>query len=103
MVYHPADLVKHIAYYTAGDTYKANVPVFLIKGTTHLSYYGKNWLVMMMNLDWHKEDTDFEAVIKAISDTQCFEPRFRGRIRGDRTFDTQYIDRRSCSSLQGIV
>ena len=77
--------MKHIAYYTAGDTYKANVTVSLIKGTTHPSYYGKNWLVMMMNLDRHKEDTDFEAVIKAISDTQCFEPRFRGRIRGTGT------------------
>ena len=87
MVCHPADLVKHIAYYAAGDTYKANVPVSLIKGTTHPSYYGKNWLVMMMNLDRHKEDTDFEAVIKAISDTQFFEPRFRGRIRGTGTKD----------------
>ena len=73
-VYHPVDLVKYIAYYKAGDTYQANVRVDDIKGTTHPSYYGESWLVMMMNLERHKEDTDVDAVRAAILNTNCFEP-----------------------------
>lgn len=73
-VYHPADLVKHIAYYVEGETYRANVPVADIKGTLHSSYYGNNWLVMMMSLERHKNDFDVEKVKDAILNTQCFEP-----------------------------
>ena len=73
-VHHPADLVPHIGYYEAGDSRKATVRVADIKGTTHPSYYGENWLVMMMNLDRHKEDTDEEAVWAAILDAGGFEP-----------------------------
>ena len=73
-VYHPADLVEHIAYYSAGDSYKATVRVKDIKSTTHPSYYGENWLVMMMSLERHKNDYDVEKVKEAIFNTQCFEP-----------------------------
>lgn len=41
-VYHPADLVKNIAYYVEGETYQAEVPVADIKGTLHPSYYDKS-------------------------------------------------------------
>ena len=41
-VYHPADLVKDIAYYVEGETYNANVRVADIKGTLHRSYYGNH-------------------------------------------------------------
>lgn len=73
-VYHPADLVKDIAYYVEGETYQANVPVVNIKGTLHPSYYDNNWLVMMMSLEMHKNDFDVEKVKEAILNTQCFEP-----------------------------
>ena len=73
-VYHPADLVKDIAYYVEGETYHANIPVVDIKGTLHPSYYDNNWLVMMMNLDRHKNDFDVENVKKAILNTSCIEP-----------------------------
>lgn len=73
-VYHPADLVKCIAYYVEGKTYQANVRVADIKGTLHPSYYENNWLVMMMNLERHKDDFDVEKVKEAIFNTQCFEP-----------------------------
>lgn len=73
-VYHPAELVKGIAYYVEGETYQANVPVANIKGTLHPSYYDSNWLVMMMNLERHKNDFDIEKVKEAILNTQCFEP-----------------------------
>lgn len=72
-VYHPADLVKDIAYYVEKETYNANVSVKDIKGSTHPSYYGNNWLVMIMNLERHKVDTDIEAVRAAILDTGYFE------------------------------
>lgn len=58
MVYPPADLVKNIAYYVEGETYQADVPVADIKGTLHPSYYDKNWLVMLMSLERHKDDFD---------------------------------------------
>ena len=73
-VYHPADVVEHIAYYAKGETYKANVRVSYIKGTTHPSYYGNNWLVMMMSLERHKDDFDVEKVKEAILNTECCEP-----------------------------
>lgn len=73
-VYHPTDLVEYIAYYVEGDTYNANVRIADIKGTTHPSYYGNNWLVMMMSLERHKNDIDMEKVKEAILNTQCFEP-----------------------------
>lgn len=73
-VYHPADLVKNIAYYVEGETYQAEVPVADIKGTTHPSYYGLNWLQMLMSLERHKNDYDVEKVKEAIFNTQCFEP-----------------------------
>lgn len=73
-VYHPEDLVQNIAYYVEGDTYEVNARVADIKGTLHPSYYGNNWLVMMMNLERHKNDFDVEAVKEAILNTKCFEP-----------------------------
>lgn len=73
-MYHPVDLVKNIAYYVEGETYEANVRIADIKGTLHPSYYGNNWLVMMMNLDRHKTDYDVEAVRAAILNTEVFEP-----------------------------
>lgn len=86
-VYHPADLVGHIAYYSAGDSYKATVRVKDIKGTTHPSYYGENWLVMMMTLERHKEDTDMNAVKEAINNKECFEP-----IQLSKFGDLYFID-----------
>lgn len=73
-VYHPQDLIEHIAYYEEGKTYSAMVQVSDIKGTTHPSYYGLNWLQMLMSLERHKKDTDEESVRSAINNTQCFEP-----------------------------
>ena len=73
-VYHPADLVKDIAYYVEGETFQSNVRVADIKGTLHASYYDNNWLVMMMKLDRHKDDFDVERVKDAIFNTKCFEP-----------------------------
>ncbi len=74
MVYHPTDLVKHLAYYVEGETYRTCVRLADIKGTHHSNYYGRNWLVMMMNLERHKNDFDAEKVKEAILNTQCFEP-----------------------------
>lgn len=73
-VYHPQDLVKHIAYYVEGGTYNTNVRITDIKGTLHPSYYGLNWLQMLMSLERHKNDFDMEKVKEAILNTQCFEP-----------------------------
>lgn len=86
-VYHPADLVKDIAYYVEKETYNANVSVKDIKGSTHPSYYGNNWLIMIMNLERHKVDTDIEAVRAAILDTGCFEP-----IQLSKFGDMYFID-----------
>lgn len=66
LVYHPADLVKDIASYVEGKTYRDNVPVADIKGTLHASYYDNNWFVMMMSLKRHKNDFDVEKVKEAI-------------------------------------
>ena len=73
-VYHPQDLVKHIASYVEGGTYNTNVRITDIKGTLHPSYYGLNWLQMLMSLERHKNDFDMEKVKEAILNTQCFEP-----------------------------
>lgn len=73
-VYHPQDLVKHIAYYVEGGTYNTNVRITDIKGTLHPSYYGLNWLQMLMSLERHKNDFDMEKVKESILNTQCFEP-----------------------------
>lgn len=73
-VYHPADLVEHIAYYIEGETYNANVRVADIKGSTHPSYYGLNWLQMLTSLERHKNDFDVETVKEAILNTKGFEP-----------------------------
>lgn len=86
-VYHPADLVKHIAYYEAGETYNDNVPIAAIKGSTHSSYYGNNWLAMMMNLERHKEDCDVELVKAAIFNTIYCEP-----IQLSKFGDLYFID-----------
>lgn len=74
LVRHPQDLVKHIAYYVEGETYNTNVRIADIKGTLHPSYYGLNWLQMLMSLERHKNDFDMEKVKEAILNTQCFEP-----------------------------
>ena len=73
-VYHPQELVRHIAYYVEGETYTANVRVDVIVGSTHPSYYGLNWLQMLMCLERHKEDVDVDSVKEAILNTKCFEP-----------------------------
>lgn len=73
-VYHPADLVDNIDYYAEGEIYKDNVRVADIKGTLHPSYYGLNWLQMLMSLERHKNDFDVEKVKEAILNAQCFEP-----------------------------
>lgn len=73
-VYHPADLVERIAYYEAGESYTANVRIADIKGTLHPSYFGLNWLQMLMSLERHKNDFDVEKVKEAILNAQCFEP-----------------------------
>ena len=87
MVYHPADLVEQIAYYVEGETYNANVRVADIKGTLHPSYYGLNWLQMLMSLERHKNDIDVEKVKEAIFNTQCFEP-----IQLSKFGSTYFID-----------
>lgn len=74
-------------YYEAGKTYNDNVCVADIKGTTHPSYYGMNWLSMMMSLERHKEDHDVEAVRAAIFNTNCFEP-----IQLSKYDDIYFID-----------
>lgn len=79
-VYHPQDLVKHIAYYVEGGTYNTNVRITDIKGTLHPSYYGLNWLQMLMSLERHKNDFDIDKVKEAILDTKCFEPIQLGKF-----------------------
>ncbi len=79
-VYHPQDLVKHIAYYVEGGTYNTNVRITDIKGTLHPSYYGLNWLQMLMSLERHKNDFDIDKVKEAILDTKCFEPTQLGKF-----------------------
>ena len=86
-VCHPEDLVKGIAGYVVGRTYEADVRVADIKGTTHPSYYGLNWLQMLMSLDRHKDDYDEESVRRAIGDTEFFE-----RIHLRRYEDLYFID-----------
>ena len=86
-VYHPEDLVKDLGGYVKGRSYEAHIRVEDIKGTTHPSYYGNNWLVMMMSLERHKTDTDIEAVRAAILDTSFFEP-----IQLSKFGDLYFID-----------
>lgn len=83
----PIDYVKDFSFYEMGDTYEANVPVNKIKGTTHESYLGKNWLVMMMSLKRHTEDFDVERVVHAIQDRTVTE-----RIRLSKYGDDYFID-----------
>lgn len=87
MVYHPADLIKHSVYYQAANTYNDNVRLIDIKGSTHPSYYGLNWLSMMMSLQRHTEDFDVEAVRAAILNIKCFEP-----IQLSKYGDIYFID-----------
>ena len=87
IVYHPADLVEHIAYYVEGETYYDKVRVADIKGSTHPSCYGLNWLSMLMSLERHKEDHDVETVKAAILNTNCFEP-----IQLSKFGDLYFID-----------
>ena len=63
---HPADLVEGIDQWEAVRSYEAEVPVADIKGTTHPSYYGLNWLQMLMSLERHKKDTDEQSVRRTI-------------------------------------
>lgn len=86
-VCHPEDRVKGIAGYVEGGTCEANVWVADIKGTTHPSYCGLNWLQMLMSLDRHKDDYDEESVRRAIGDTGFFE-----RIHLRRYGDLYFID-----------
>lgn len=69
-VYHPQDYVENYPFYIRVKSYTDMVCVENIKGTTHDSYHGKNWLVMLMSLKRHRSDYDVEKVIAAINDTQ---------------------------------
>ena len=86
-VYHPADLVENIGQWEVARSYEAEVPVADIKGTTHPSYYGLNWLQMLMSLERHKEDTDEESVRRAILSGWEFEP-----IRLSKFGELYFID-----------
>ena len=86
-VHHPADLVEDIGEWEVARSYEAEVPVADIKGTTHPSYYGMNWLQMLMSLERHKEDTDEESVRRAICDGGALEP-----IRLSKIGDLYFID-----------
>ena len=65
-VYHPTDLVADIGQREVDKSYEAEVPVADIKGTTHPSYYGLNWLQMLMSLERHKKDTDEQSARRTI-------------------------------------
>ena len=65
-MYHPEDLVEGIDQWEAVRSYEAEVPVADIKGTPHPSYYGLNWLQMLMSLERHKKDTDEQSVRRTI-------------------------------------
>lgn len=86
-VYHPADLVENIGQWEVARSYEAEVPVADIKGTTHPSYYGLNWLQMLMSLERHKEDVDEESVRRAICDGGALEP-----IRLSKFGELYFID-----------
>ena len=86
-VYHPADLVEDIGQWKVVRSYEAEVPVADIKGTTHPSYYGMNWLQMLKSLERHKEDTDEESVRRAICDSGALEP-----IRLSKFGELYFID-----------
>lgn len=86
-VYHPADLVEDIGEWKVVRSYEAEVPVANIKGTTHPSYYGLNWLQMLMSLERHKEDVDEESVRRAICDGGALEP-----IRLSKFGELYFID-----------
>ena len=86
-VYHPADLVEDIGEWKEMRSYEAEVPVADIKGTTHPSYYGLNWLQMLMSLERHKEDVDKEGVRRAILSGWTLEP-----IRLSKFGDLYFID-----------
>lgn len=97
-VYHPADLVKDIAYYTEGETYKTTVRVDEIVGTTHPSYYGLNWLQMLMSLERHKDDYDVTRVEEAILNTKCFEPIHLSKF-GNHYFIDGGCNHRVCQAI----
>lgn len=97
LVYHPADLVKDIAFYVEGKTYRDTVPVADIKGTLHPSYYDNNWLVMMMSLERHRDDFDVEKVKEAIFNTQYFEPIYLSKY-GDIYFINGGGNHRVCQA-----
>ena len=86
-VYHPADLVENIGQWEVARSYEAEVPVADIKGTTHPSYYGLNWLQMLMSLERHKEDMDEASVRRAICDGGALEP-----IRLSKFGELYFID-----------
>lgn len=50
------------------------VQVSDIKGTTHPSYYGLNWLQMLMSLERHKEDIDEKAYGKSSITPSALNP-----------------------------
>ena len=86
-VYHPADLVEDIGQWEVASSYEAEVPLADIKGTTHPSYYGLNWLQMLMSLERHKEDVDEVSVRRAICDGGALEP-----IRLSKFGELYFID-----------
>ncbi len=51
----------------------ANVRIDAIVGTTHPSYYGLNWLQMLVSLERHKDDIDVTKVKEAIINTKSCE------------------------------
>lgn len=86
-VYHPKDYVEHYPFYVRGETYEDVVRVEKIMGTTHESYYGKNWLMLLMSLNRHRSDVDVERVIAAINDN-----RISDKIRLSKYGDAYFID-----------
>lgn len=84
-VFHPMDYVKNYPFYVRKETHEDVVRVENIVGTTHESYYGKNWLAMLMSLKRHRSDYDINSVIAAINDTRVADRRSLSKY-GDAYF-----------------
>lgn len=87
IVFHPKDYVENYPFYVRGETYEDVVLVENILGSTHESYVGKSWLVMLMSLNRNRGDVDVERVIAAIYDTQVSD-----RICLSKYGDAYFID-----------
>lgn len=84
----PENYVENLPYYfVKGKSFKDNVRVDDIKGTTHQRYYGGNWLCFLMNLEGNRSDYDVDKVVKAIND-----PPNRESITLDKYGDVYFIN-----------